>query len=137
MVVDATVLFAAIISEGRTSELFFDDRLRLVATSYLIDEFQKNTGVIAGLCACSESAVIESFDILKERLEILPIIEFPGIIWSRAQKLAPHSKDVPYFALALHLGSGIWSRDKGFRKQSEVKVYTTPELIDMFGVVQQ
>jgi len=132
LVVDATVLFAAIIGKGKTNNLFFEDKLKLVALPYLIEEFNKNVGVIAKICGLSESEVIEEFEILKTRVEIFPIYKFSDEIQSKAEKLAPHGKDVPYFALALHLGCGIWSREEDFKKQDEIKVYSTPELADMF-----
>ena len=132
LVADATVLFAAIIGKGKTHDLFFENKLRLVATSYLVDEFNNNIGTIAKICGTSESEVIEVFEILKERIEILPIVKFPPEIQSRAGKLSPHSKDDPYFALALYLGCAIWSREKDFGRQDEVKVYFTPKLVDMF-----
>ena len=132
LVVDATVLFAAIIGKAKTNDLFFEDKLKLVALPYLIEEFNKNTGTIAKICGTSESEVIEAFEILKERIETFPIYKFPDKIQSKAEKLAPHAKDVPYFALALHLGCAIWSREDSFKEQNEVKVYSTPELVDMF-----
>ena len=132
LVVDATALFAAIIGKGKTNDLFFVDKLRLVALPYLIDEFNKNIGTLADICGTSESEVIEVFEILKKRIEVFPIYRFPDEIQSKADKLAPHSKDAPYFALALHLGCAIWSREKDFKKQDEVKVYSTAELVDMF-----
>jgi len=131
-IVDATVLFAAIIGKGKTNYLFFEDKLRLVALPYLIEEFNKNIGAIAKICGLSESEVIEEFEILKRRVEIFSIYKFPDEIQSKAEKLAPHRKDVPYFALALHLGCAIWSREENFKKQGEVKVYFTPELVDIF-----
>ncbi len=132
LVVDATVLFAAIIGKGKTNDLFFEDKLKLVALPYLIGEFNKNLGTIAEICGISESEVKEELEILKERIEIFPIYKFPDETQSKAEKLAPHSKDVPYFALALHLGCAIWSREEDFKKQDGIKVYSTPELVDMF-----
>ena len=132
LVVDATVLFAAIIGKGKTNDLFFEGKLKLVALPYLIGEFNKNIGTIAKICGISESEVKEELEILKERIEIFPIYKFTEETQSKAEKLAPHSKDAPYFALALHLGCAIWSREDGFKKQDEIKVYSTPELFDMF-----
>jgi predicted nucleic acid-binding protein len=38
--------------------------------------------------------------------------------------------DEPYIALALALGAdGIWSYDKGFRKQSQMNVFSTSDLL--------
>ena len=132
LVVDATVLFAAIIGKSKTNDLFFEDKLRLVALPYLIEEFNKNIETLARICGTSMSEVAEAFEILKEKIEIFPIYKFPDEIKSKAEKLAPHSKDVPYFELALHLGCGIWSRERAFKKQDKVKVYSTFELVDMF-----
>lgn len=134
LVVDATVLFAAIIGRGKTNDLFFEDRLKLVALPYLIEEFNKNVGVIAKICGTSKSEVIEVFEILKQRIKVFPIFRFPNKIQAQAEKLAPHSKDAPYFALALYLGCAIWSREKAFKNQSKVKVYSTSDLIKEIGL---
>lgn len=132
LVVDATVLFAAIIGKSKTNDLFFENKLRLVALPYLIEEFDKNIETLAKICGTSKSEVIEVFEILKRRIEIFPIYKFPDEAQSKAEKLAPHRKDVPYFALALHLGCAIWSREGSFKKQDEIKIYSTPELVDIF-----
>lgn len=134
LVVDATALFAAIIGKDKANDLFFEDRLKLVALPYLISEFDKNIGAISKICGISEFEVREEFEILKERLEIFPIYNFPDDVQSKAEKLAPHSKDVPYFALALHLNCGIWSRERDFKKQDEVKVFNTKELLKELGL---
>jgi len=46
-----------------------------------------------------------------------------------AKLLAPHLKDVEYFALALRFDFPIWSNEKAFKKQSKVKVFSTKDLI--------
>ena len=43
-------------------------------------------------------------------------------------KISPHSKDVPYFALALAFNAAIWSDEKAFKKQNKVKIFSTEEL---------
>src|SRR3989338_1611369 len=96
LVVDATVLFLAFIEKTNYFTLFFEDKLKLVALPYLIEEFNKNTGVIARICGLSESEVIEEFEILKRRVEIFPIYKFSDEIQSKAEKLAPHGKDVNF-----------------------------------------
>ena len=132
LVVDATALFAAIIGRDKAHDLFFKSELRLVALPYLIEEFDKNIGTLAKICGASESEVKEVFGILKKRIEIFPVYKFPAEIQSAAEKLAPHGKDVPYFALALQLGCAIWSREEAFKRQGKVKVYSTHELVDIF-----
>ena len=52
---------------------------------------------------------------------------------SEAKQISPHSKDAPFFALALKLDSDIWSNEPRLKKQSRVKVYNTEELRKLLG----
>ena len=132
LVVDANALFAALIGRDKTQDLFFVDNIKLVSPLKLIDEFERNKEIIAEKGNVSIGELMEAFEILKERIELHTIDDISSSVRAKAEKLAPHKKDVPYFALALHLGSAIWSREKDFKKQDMVKVYSTPELVDMF-----
>lgn len=132
LVVDANVLFAALIGKGKTQELFFENKIKLVAPLKLIVEFENNKELIAERGNVSVQELMESFQILKEKIELYPTDDIPSDIRLKAEKLSPHRKDVPYFALALHLGCAIWSREDDFKKQGEIKIYSTSELVDMF-----
>ena len=44
-------------------------------------------------------------------------------------------KDTPFLALALQLGSPLWSNDKHFKIQKTAKVYTTADLLDLLNSV--
>lgn len=48
-------------------------------------------------------------------------------------KLAPHPKDVEYFALALRFDFPIWSNEKAFKRQSRVKVFSTSDLVSFLS----
>ena len=48
-----------------------------------------------------------------------------------AFELAPHKKDVQYFALALKFDCPIWSDEVKFKKQSSVNVYNTSEVLEL------
>ena len=131
LVVDANVLFAAILGRDKTMELFFEDKLRLVAPSYLIDEFEKNKQWLANECGLPLTEFEILVSTLLSHVEFFPLTA-ASLHKSHAEQLAPHTKDAPYFALALYLKCAIWSREKAFKKQSVVPVYSTPELVDMF-----
>jgi predicted nucleic acid-binding protein len=38
-------------------------------------------------------------------------------------------KDAPFLALAMQLGCPVWSNDRHFRRQNEVRVYTTRDIL--------
>src|SRR3989344_3097850 len=96
LVVDASSLFAAIIGQNKSYDLFFEDRLKLVAFPYLVEEFLKNKDELAHICGISPSEVATIFTILSRRMETFAIYKFPSEVWTLAEKLAPHAKDVPY-----------------------------------------
>jgi predicted nucleic acid-binding protein len=41
-------------------------------------------------------------------------------------------KDVPFIAAALALNCSIWSDDKHFKKQKEIKIFTTKEVMEIY-----
>jgi len=67
------------------------------------------------------------FDFMKQQIIIVPFKEFIGYK-DEAKEIAPHKKDIPYFALALAFNSPIWSDEKAFKKQNRVKIFSTEEL---------
>jgi predicted nucleic acid-binding protein len=131
LVVDANVLFAALLGRDKTMDLFFEDKLRLVSPSYLLDEFEKNRQWLVKECGITAEEFDELLGTLLSRIEFFPLIAAVEHL-SKAEQLAPHKKDVPYFALALYLNCAIWSREKAFKKQSVVLIYSTPEIVEMF-----
>jgi len=52
---------------------------------------------------------------------------------SEGLKLAPHPKDLEYFALALRFDFPIWSNEKAFKKQPKVKVFSTSDLFSFLS----
>ena len=69
--------------------------------------------------------------VIKNEIDFVPFKEF-NMYEEEADKLAPHDKDVQYFALALSYGdAAIWSDEKAFKKQSKVRVFNTDDVIDL------
>jgi len=72
------------------------------------------------------------FRFIKKELDFIPLPEFNEYA-DDASPLAPHEKDVQYFALALAFNCPIWSSEKAFKKQSVVKVFSTSDLISFLS----
>ncbi len=68
------------------------------------------------------------FGFIKEEIVFIPFDEFIRYA-AEAETLAPHAKDVHYFALALAYNAAIWSNEKAFKHQSEVRIYSTAEVL--------
>ena len=133
LVVDANELFAGIIAKGKklqswTLDILFSDEVELFAPFRLLAELEKNRDEIRSKSGFSLQDFETFVDILKLRVRFIPLEQFLDKI-PEAKLLAPHLKDVEYFALALRFDFPIWSNEKAFKKQSKVKVFSTKDLI--------
>jgi len=127
LVIDANILFAALIKEGVTTDLFFKNKL--YAPEFLLEEFAKYTNLVRKKTKRSEEEFELFLRILKRRIEIVPFEEIIPFI-DKAKVISPDIKDIAYVALALRLNCAIWSNDKDLKeKQTVAKVYSTVRMI--------
>ncbi|MDD5182195.1 MAG: PIN domain-containing protein [Candidatus Nanoarchaeia archaeon] len=131
LVIDANILFAALIKRGITSELVFLNRL--YAPEFIFVEFRKYKGLILSKTERTEDEFEKFMDLLERRIILVPQEEiFPFL--KSAEQFSPDTKDVPYLALALKLRCAVWSNDKPLKeKQKVVKIYSTSDLVKMFS----
>ncbi len=132
LVIDANILFAALIKEGTTIELIFNENIHLFAPEFLLKEFAKYKEEILRKTKRTEEQLNEILEILNIIITIIPKEEFKEF-FKEAEQICPDPKDIDYFALALKLRSAIWSNDKDIRDQSRIKIYSTKELIEFYG----
>jgi len=129
LIVDANILFSALIKDGLTAELLISDKLQLFAPEFLFTEFAKYKNLILKKTHRNEEEFNSFLEILKEQIfivskkEIIPFMD-------EADKISPDSKDNTYLALAIALKSDIWSNDKKLKQgQTKVNVFSTEELL--------
>jgi len=108
------------------------DEVEFFAPFRLLAELEKNRDEIRHKSGFSLRDFEAFVGILKLRIGFIPIEQFLDEI-PEAKTLAPHLKDVEYFALALKLDCPIWSNEKAFKKQSKVKVFSTSDLISFLS----
>lgn len=131
LIIDANILFAALIKKDLTSDLIVYDFFRLYAPEYIFTEFEKYRGYIKRKTERSNEDFNEALNIFRRRIELIPYEEIKPFI-NKAREISPDIKDIPYIALALKLNIPIWSNDKTLKeKQNKIKIYSTHELISM------
>lgn len=129
LIVDANILFAALIKDSITSELMLRNDLHLYAPEYIIDEFEEYREIIRRKTNRSDDEFDRALDVFQRRIELIPYEEIKPFI-DNAIAISPDIKDMPYIALALKLHMAIWSNDKILKeKQKKIKVYSTTEII--------
>ncbi|MBS3076926.1 hypothetical protein J4233_01505 [Candidatus Pacearchaeota archaeon] len=134
LVVDANIL-VSFFRQNPVKDLFKNAKslnISLFVSEYTIKELKKNKSDIlkySGLNAVQfEKAISELVSLLK----LLPDSSYKEFE-SEAKKLSPHDKDIPVFALALKLNCGIWSNELAFKKQSQIKVFSTRDMIELIS----
>ena len=145
LVVDANVVFAALIAKGKTFDLFvwneLTNRLEFVAPEFLSTEIRNNQVEVLRKSKLSKAEFEEIITMVELQIDFIPTEEFVDSL-SKAKKISPEN-DFPYVALAMHFKSRgyevkIWSNDKGLGEASRrhgIKVFSTHQLLKRVGLI--
>ena len=128
LVVDANVLFAALIKDSKTAELILSDQLKLITPEYMLSEFKKHKPEILRKTG-RDSGDFEKFMwIVWNKISVIPNEEIKHLL-NEANQISPDIDDAQYFALALKYDCAIWSNDSKLKEQPKIKIFATEELI--------
>jgi len=130
LVIDANVLFSALIKNSLTAEIIFNENIKLYTCEFIIEEFFKHEKEIMKKTYRTREQFITLTHQLKDIITVIPEEEYSKFI-TEAEKFSPDKDDAIYFALAMKLNASIWSNDKRLKKQDKVKVYQTSELLQL------
>jgi predicted nucleic acid-binding protein len=134
IVIDANVLFAALLRKGITRRLLFNSDLKLLAPGFILREFIKHRGYLLGKFEYSTKEFDELIFNLLSVIELIPDDELAPYL-EASKTLVADLKDCLYIAAALKENAAIWSNDAGMKTQRRIKVYTTDELALEFGLL--
>jgi len=129
LIIDANILFAALIKKGLTSEILFKNKL--YAPEFIFIEFEKYKKELLAKTERTEQEFNELFELFQRNIVLIPAEEMMQFI-EKAELISPDKNDSMYFALAMKLNCAIWSNDKELKKQKEIKIYSTEDLIKLF-----
>ncbi len=132
LVIDANVLFSALIKDSFAHNLLFSDSFHLFTPEYIFTELEKHKEELLKKTERTNEEFFRLVETLKRRIVIVPLEELVPYA-NEAEKLTPDSDDTAYFALALKLNCAIWSNDKKLKEQDRIKVYNTHELSRISG----
>ncbi|MCK4687845.1 MAG: DNA-binding protein [Candidatus Lokiarchaeota archaeon] len=137
LVIDANIIFAALIKGGLTAELIISNELQLFAPEFLLEEFSKYQNQILEKTHRSKENFGNFVRILKEYITFIPQKNITPFL-EKANAFSPDPKDSVYLALALALKSAVWSNDKKLKnEQNHIKVLSTEDLIKKINIFKK
>lgn len=129
LVVDANILFAAIINDGISAELIVKNDI--YAPQFILDEINKHESTIRKKTNRTYEDMQMFLEILNRTINIVHKEVFEPYL-NEATQISPDINDVAYIALAIKLNYPLWTNDKELKeKQSRVKIYNTKEIIEL------
>ncbi len=129
LVIDANILFAALIKDSLTAELIINDELQLYAPEFLLDEFAKYEKIILKKTHRTSDDFKKFLELFKRRIKIIPQEDIMLFI-EQGTEISPDPKDVVYLALALTINAKVWSNDKKLKEQqNQIEILTTEEIL--------
>lgn len=132
LVIDANIVISALFKDSFTRRfLLMTRKPEMFAPEFIMEELSKYLPEFSERMGITESGLSTSLQQLFKvsEIKVVPKDEYAGYM-EKALAISPDVKDAPYIALALKTHSAIWSQDKHFKKQKQVKVYTTNELLE-------
>ena len=132
LIIDANVLFSALIKESFSYNLLFSGKFHLFTPEYIFTELEKHKEELMNKTERTTEEFFRLVETLKRRIVIVPLEELVPYV-EEAEKFTPDPDDMAYFALALKLNCAIWSNDKKLKEQNKIEVYNTHELNKLSG----
>ena len=131
LVIDTNRLVAALIKSSFTRKIILSDKFELYSPEYILNEIGKNRKYLIMKAKVNEAKFEEILIILLNHIHLVPFEDFKDK-YLEALKIMKYidPDDTPFLALGLSLKiDGIWTEDKDFNKQMNIKVYSTKDLL--------
>ncbi len=132
-VIDTNILLSALIKDSVTREIIIESGLNFYYPKISFKEIQKYKSLVLKKSGMNEKEYNLLLNILLDNIVLVSDNQFSDSL-NKAEGLIGKidSDDVVFLACAISLGLDIWSDDKHFQEQKEIKVLRTPEFVNKF-----
>jgi predicted nucleic acid-binding protein len=131
LVVDANIIMAALIKDGKSRELIISGSFTLVRPDYMSEELDKYKERIAEKAGLSIGEIELLIALLLKRIRSIPYSEYKVKLAEARNIMKNDVKDVPYVACYLALKcDGIWTNDTDY-DNTPIKIFKTHDLLPL------
>ena len=130
IIVDTNIIISALIKDSVTRKIIIQCNDNLFFPKIMIDEIKRHNNVILSKSGLSQDNLETILNTLLKYIKIIPSDEIKNFI-PKARKIMEKIDpgDVIFIAAALYKNAAIWSDDKDFQEQKEVKIFTTSNMV--------
>jgi len=140
-VVDSNVLFTFFWKSSVFEDISSREKITLFSPEFALEELDKYSSEIIRKSGLTKERFDRRKRELAEKVSFIPLDEYSDLFKqaeSLANKFSKEQKtefleDIDFFTLALKLDCPIWTNDRLFKRQSEVSVLTTKEMIELLS----
>ena len=131
LIVDTNIIISALLKDGTTRKLINNLKATLLTINFSDKEIKKYNKLLIKKSNVSEEEINKVLEKIKDELIIIPD-ELVQLYLEKAKLIMEiiDPDDTPFIAAALASEADIWSDDKHFKKQKEIKIWTTNELFE-------
>lgn len=133
LVIDTNIFIAGLLKNGKIRELIVNSKFDLFMPEIVYEEIIEHKRELLNKSALSEQDFNHLSSLLSGYIKIIPnLISKP--YKEEAERIMHNldKDDAPIVAVSLLLNAcPIWSDDLDFKKQSQIKIFTTQEIIQL------
>jgi predicted nucleic acid-binding protein len=131
LVVDANVILAALIKDGKTREVLMSRSFKFVAPDFIKDETQKHKAYVKKKAGLSDVEFDLLLNLIFSEIETIPETEYNSTL-KKAKDLIEDVNDVPYVACCLALScDAVWTNDDHYKTEKGLKIVKTEYLLTL------
>ncbi|MEK6833477.1 MAG: PIN domain-containing protein [Nanoarchaeota archaeon] len=135
-VIDTNIFLSALIKDGLTREIIINSPFNLFIPEQELIEIKKYEELIINKSYINKE---DLRDLIRKLLKYITILRNDNMAKYKCKAENIIGKidndDVPFVAAALFLNCPIWSEDKHFQKQKEIKIFTTNEILKIYNQI--
>ena len=128
--VDTNILFSFFWKNSFTKKLLINSLFELVSPELAIEELKKYSKEIMKKAKISKKDFDRLLKDLKLYVKIINKKEYSSFI-PNCESFSPDKDDLEFFALCKKFSCSLWSNDFILKRQNEIKVLTTKEIIEL------
>jgi predicted nucleic acid-binding protein len=135
IVVDTNVIISSLLKDGLTRRIILLSPFDMYTLSYAEEEIESNREELTRKSKLDDDSFKYTIRVLLSKINLIPL-ESIEPFRDRAIEIMREIdvNDAPFLALAIMLNSPIWSNDDHFKRQNAARVFTTREILPLFGI---